>query len=64
MQRDLSISFGPTIASSQTKRMARSLTPWLLIAFAIVFICALLTLDASLTAEQRHAVYLQSGVFP
>ncbi len=64
MNHVMSAAYGQTARQSETKRLARSFGLWVVIAAATALVCVVLTLDASLTTEQRSAVFLQSGVFP
>ena len=41
-----------------------TLVPWAGILAMMVMLCTVLTLDASITSEQRIALFLQSGFFP
>jgi hypothetical protein len=44
--------------------LRRTLVPWAGILAMIVMFCTVLTLDATITSEQRIALFLQSGFFP
>jgi hypothetical protein len=44
--------------------LRRTWMPWAVILAMMVMFCTVLTLDASITSEQRMALYLQSGFFP
>jgi hypothetical protein len=44
--------------------LRRALVPWAVILAMMVMLCTVLTLDASITLEQRIALFLQSGFFP
>ncbi len=64
MNRDVSIAHALIAEPKGRVRPTRSFAFWTLVALAITFLLVVLTLDSSLTAEQRSAVYFQSGVFP
>jgi hypothetical protein len=40
------------------------LVPWTLILAVTLVVCTVLTLDASMTPEQRLALFQHSGMFP
>jgi hypothetical protein len=44
--------------------LRKSSMPWAVILAMMVVLCTVLTLDASITSEQRTALFQQSGVFP
>jgi hypothetical protein len=44
--------------------LRRTLVPWAIILAMMVMRCTVLTLDATITSEQRIALFLQSGFFP
>jgi hypothetical protein len=44
--------------------LGRTLVPWAVILAMTVMFSTVLTLDASITSEQRIALFLQSGFFP
>jgi hypothetical protein len=44
--------------------LRKTLMPWAVILAMTVMLCTVLTLDASITSEQRTALFQQSGVFP
>jgi hypothetical protein len=53
------VSFDDAVTA---KTWSRGLPLWPLI--LIAFVGLILTLDASLTPDQRHEVFLQSGMYP
>jgi hypothetical protein len=50
--------------AKDTGRLHRSLVPWAVILATMVILCTVLTLDASITSEQRTVLFQQAGVFP
>jgi hypothetical protein len=42
----------------------RTLVPWVVILAIMVMLYTVLTLDATISSEQRIALFLQSGFFP
>ena len=44
--------------------LGRTLVPWAVILAMMVMLCTVLTLDASMTSEQRITLFLQTGFFP
>jgi len=44
--------------------LSKTLAPCALILVLLVVVCTVLALDASMTPEQRIAIFQQSGVFP
>jgi len=44
--------------------LRRILVPWALILAVTLVVCTALTLDASMTPEQRLALFQHSGIFP
>jgi len=60
------IPFDATLTEKRTARTVsqRFLAPWAFAAVVAVIACTVLILDASITPEQRTAVFEQSGFFP
>lgn len=50
--------------AKEAGRLRRTLVQWAGILAMMVMLCTVLTLDASITSEQRIALFLQSGFFP
>jgi hypothetical protein len=48
----------------RTGRLSKTLAPYGLILVLMLVVCMVFALDASLTPEQRIAIFQQSGVFP
>jgi hypothetical protein len=53
-----------TSEPSQTVRADRSIVLWVVTGVLIAIAVTVLVLDASLSTEQRIALFIQSGVFP
>jgi ABC-type transport system involved in cytochrome c biogenesis permease subunit len=49
---------------SQSKPSHQYMAVWTLVAVLALTACAVMVLDASITPEQRFAIFLQSGMFP
>jgi hypothetical protein len=62
MNQHVSIDAAPITKASQRKGESRPFPLWPLILVALVVL--ILTLDASLTPDQRLEVFLQSGMYP
>ena len=64
MNQHLTVDAALSRSTLESKREVRPMAMWVFIlVVAIVAIAALIS-DASLTADQRIAVYQQSGVYP
>jgi hypothetical protein len=64
MNRDVSMDAALTANSSESKGESRSFTLWPVLLVVLIVASVVLTLDASLTPDQRIAVFLQSGIYP
>ena len=51
-------------AMDRAGRLSKTLAPYALILALMLIVCMVLSLDASLTPEQRIATFQQSGMFP
>jgi hypothetical protein len=49
---------------SESKPTHQYMAVWTLVGVLVLIACAVLVLDASITPEQRFAIFLQSGMFP
>jgi len=51
-------------AADRTDRLSKTLAPYVFILVLMVVVSTVLAQEASMTAEQRIAIFQQSGVFP
>jgi hypothetical protein len=49
---------------SESKPAHQYMAVWTLVGVLGLIACAVLVLDASITPEQRFAIFLESGMFP
>jgi hypothetical protein len=64
LNHSVSITRGPAIAQSGSKPKPRAAALWGLSLLAILMVLVALMADASITPEQRIALFQQSGFFP
>jgi predicted membrane channel-forming protein YqfA (hemolysin III family) len=58
------ISATQTSCHSESKPTHHYTAMWTLIGVLALIACAVVVLEASITPEQRFAIFLQSGMFP
>ena len=64
MNNSVSLSATPTTHPAQNAQAERSIALWVFVLALMVVAVAVLMADASLTPEQRIAVFMQAGHFP
>jgi len=64
MNRQVSIDGALTATASHSIGEGRPFVVWPLLLVVLIVASIVLTLDASLTPDQRIAVFLQSGIYP
>jgi hypothetical protein len=64
MNRQVSIDAALTTNASESKGESRPFMLWPLLLVGLIVASVMLTLEASLSPDQRIAVFLQSGMYP
>jgi hypothetical protein len=64
MNQHLTVDAALSRSTPESKREVRPLAMWAFILVVAIVAIAALVSDASLTADQRIQVFLQSGIYP
>jgi hypothetical protein len=64
MNHHLTVDAALSMSTPESEREVRPLATWAFILVVAIVAIAALVSDASLTADQRIQVFLQSGIYP